>query len=345
MTEPTTAPTETTTPAAPSLEAVAAQVWGSETSETAPSAETESKDAAATELAEGAASGGESAEDKPKAEKTTAGRIAAAKKAEARVERERAEIRAQRAEIDRLKADHDQREKKLKLIEEDPVRFFEEYKADPKAFLERLANVQKPEAVQERKVTAVEEELKALREEITRRDRETENRRALEQQVALEREAGSAFVAYVGEAADKYPHLTQEFTEDEAVQTAFAVLNEVVGRDREGKPVTRVAAYHAEHGVFPDHDVIAEHLEMVAKDRIERRAKSAWRKQGDAPQASQANPNGESMRAPSAKGTGPRTLSRADTSQRAAAPRVAWSQEAADEESIRILEAAFRKHG
>jgi hypothetical protein len=344
MTEPTTATTTTETaeappPAAKSLAEVAAEVWG----EPAPEPEKAPEAPAA--------------EAKPEPEKpavedekqaATSARIAAAKRAELRAERERLDLKAKQDELTKLKADLDAREAEQKLIDEDPVKYFELKKlgtAAIKAHLEKIAGTFEPEKVADQKLSGLEKELADLKAELKRRDDDAAMTVRQREQAELEKEAGSVFIEHVTAAADKYPNLTAEFTEGEAIDLAFRELNAIVGKDSQGRPVTRAQAYEAEHGELPDNDVIAEYLDALAKQRIDARSKTAWRKRGEAPQARQADPNGDQNSAPPVKGTSPRTLSSRDTSQRAAAPKAAWSQEAADEESLRILEAAYRKHG
>lgn len=270
-------------------------------------------------------------------------RLAAAKRAEQKAERERMELRQAREQHEKRQAELDAREKKLRLIEEDPVKFFEEFKADPKTFLDKLAGDYKPENVATKKLTAVEEELQRLKAEIAQRDEAARQSQSRAQANDAWKQASAAFIEHVGAQADRYPNLTNEMSEEQATELAYSVLTQVVGRDPDGTPVTRSEAYRREHGEYPDHDVVAEYLDSIAKQRVEARQKSAWRKQGEsADLASKATPNGDSKVVPTVKGTSPRTLSSRDTNQRAAAPKP-WSQEAADEESIRILEAALRK--
>lgn len=277
--------------------------------------------------------------EEPKPDRVGA-RIAAAKRAEQRAEQQRLQMQAENRRIADANAQLDAREKRIKLIEDDPVRFFEEFKSDPKTFLEKLAGEHKPENVASKKLSAVEQELKDLKDQLANRDAaavQAQNEGAWK--VACDR-----FISHVGEQAEKYPHLTNEFTEDQATQLAHSVLTEVVGRDAGGRPVTRSQAYFRENGVYPDHDVIAEHLDGIAKARVEARTNSPWRKLGNgAAPASQAAPNGD-LKTPATpvKVASPRTLTSREASQRVAAQKP-WSQEAADEESLRILEAAFRK--
>lgn len=349
MTTPTTETTPTT-PAAVSTEApeakldfvaAAAQVWKDEnppvqetiqtTGEEQPEGEQASKDTPAEETKT----------EEPKPDRV-ASRIAAAKRAEQKAEQQRLELRAQREQQERRQAELDAREKRLRVIEEDPVKFFEEFKADPKTFLEKLAGEYKPENVATKKLTAVEEELKQLREEISKRDAATKHAQQRAQADSAWKAASAAFIAHVGEQAEKYQHLTEEFTEDQATELAFSVLTETVGHDPDGRPISRSEAYRREFGEYPDHDVVAEHLNTLAQQRVEARSKSAWRKRGDAAAPGSEPSTGDLKPVPSVSGTSPRTLKARDGSTRASPPKV-WTQEAADEESLRILSAALRK--
>ena len=320
-------------PVGPTLEEAVVSVFGPQDE---PVAAEPAKEEATAEPANDAPA------EEPKADKVGA-RIAAAKRAEQKAERERIEIRQAREQQERRNAELDAREKRLRLIEDDPVKFFEEFKADPKTFLDKLAGEYKPENVVTKKLSAVEEELQRVKTELAQRDVATRQAQARAQADSAWKDASASFIAHVGEQADKYPSLTEAFTEDQATEKAFSVLTEVVGRDRDGSPITRTEAYRRQFGEYPDHDVVAEYLETLAKQELEARSKSAWRKRGESAEpASKAALNGDSRSVPMVKGTSPRTLSSRDTNQRASAPKP-WSQEAADEESIRILEAAFRK--
>lgn len=345
-----TSTTTTTTPAAPppapTLEQAVLDVFGPPDAVTTPAETvTTAVDGAEKPAAEAASDG--AATDKPDPQQERVGaRLAAAKRAELRASREREDLRAQRDSQEKRDADLKAREAEVRLLEDDPVKYFEIKKRGPRAIaehLEKLAGTYKPEAIEAKKLTDVEERIATLEAEIKRRDEAEQVRVRTEQQTVAEREAGTAFIAHVGGAADKYPHLTQEFSESEAVTLAFTELTKVIRRDAEGRPVTRVQAYVAEHGEPPDNDVIAEHLDAIAKARIEARAKSGWRKPGEAAESA-SKANGQQREVPPAKGTSPRTLTSRDASTRASAPKP-WSQEAADEESVRILEAAFRKPG
>lgn len=286
----------------------------------------------------------EPSKPEPKEERVAA-RIAAAKRAELRAAEARAELRRTQEQIDAKQRELDAREAKLKLIEEDPVRFFEEYKSDPESFLKKLAGVSAPEAVADKRIAKLEEELRAEREERIRTQTEIERARAALEAESTWKAASAAFVDHVAVSADKYPHLVEEYTDAEAVNEAFAVLREVVGHDAHGRPVTAAEAYKAQHGVWPDNEVVAEYLDQRAKARIEARQKSAWRKRGEpAAIPGQGRPVGDLNPVPPVKGTSPRTLTSRAASEKASAPKP-WSQEDADAQSIRILQEAMSKAG
>lgn len=283
----------------------------------------------------------------PKAERI-ASRIAAAKRAELKAAQERHEIKAEKEALAREKAALEAQAARYKLLEEDPVRAFEELKLDPKTFLEKLAGEHKPENVQAKELAALKAEIAAMREERTKEIETAKQREARQQSEHAWTEASRGFVEFVQEESEKYPHLVSEFTEGEAVSAAERVLLEVVGHDPQGRPVTRADAYLHQFGEYPDNDVIAEHLDLLAKQRAEARQNSAWAKRGQAPISgsqplSNGDPNPKSP--PVNRGSSPRTLTSRAASEKATSLSKQWTQEAADEESLRILEAALRKMG
>ena len=279
-------------------------------------------------------------------EPRVAERIAANKRAEIRAAREREELASHRATLAEQKAAQDKREAELKLIEDDPAKYFELKKLGTKAIadhLEKLAGTYTPEAQADKKLSAVEQELADIKAKLAAKENAEREQTLTVQQREAEQAAGAAWLADVSASVDKYPHLTKEWNEQEAVHVAFAELRRVVGHDAQGRPVTRVAAFERDNGRAPTHDEIAEYLDGVAKARIEARGKASWGKTVSAPNGSQPA-TGEQKSAPTVMGSSPRTLSTRDTSQRAAAPRsIEWSQERADEESLRILMKAQKR--
>jgi hypothetical protein len=281
----------------------------------------------------------------PKQE-SIARRIATAKRAEIRAAQERAELKAQRDAIEREKADLEAKAARYRTLEEDPVKAFEVLGLDPKTFLEKLAGEHNPANVQAKEIAALKAEIEALKTETTR-ERETAKQRELRlQSEQVWTEASQGFVKHIEATAEKYPHLVAEFTEGEAIAAAERALLEVVGTDDAGQPVTRAEAYRLQFGEYPDNDVIAEFLDTQAKARAEARQNSAWRKQvpanGSQPLSS-GDPNPKAP--PVIKGSSPRTLTSRAASEKATSISKQWTQEAADAESLRILEDALRKMG
>lgn len=284
------------------------------------------------------------AEPEPK-ESGVSDRIAAALKAEKKA----AELRAKN---ERKEKELGEREAALKptvddvaLFQEDPAAFIAKKGWSQKQvgeFLDKLAGTYKPEAVADKKLTTLEQELADVKARLAAKERAEETAKLTVQQRQAEAEAGKAFIGHIVSDVAKYPHLTEVFANDaEVVAAGFEVLTQIIGKDAEGKPVTRVQAFTAQHGRAPTDQELAEHLDAVAKAKIEARSKASWRQGSAANKAGQAA-SGET-KVPQANGTSPRTLSRADTSIRAAAPRSAsWSQEQADEESLRILERSMK---
>jgi|CXWL01.1.fsa_nt_gi exonuclease VII large subunit len=280
------------------------------------------EDSRKSEPAEGAepvASDAE-AEDESKPDPQTeriAARVLAATKVERRAAKVREEQRARAADLDA-------REARIKLIEEDPVRFFEESKVSPKAFLEKLAGEQSPESLTAKEIASIKRELEAERAARLedRKLREDLERQTKWQSVeAQSKQAAQQFVEHIAEKADAYPHLTEEFTPDEIVAHGFAVA------EKHGE------AYRKQYGDYPSDDVIAEYLEEQAKARAEARA--AWRQRvGKGASPSQGTPAKQGLQQRAA--TTPRTLTNGGSTQRGAAPKP-WSQADADAESLRIM--------
>lgn len=274
-------------------------------------------------------------------DKSVAERLAAALKAEKKAAELRAKNEAKARELEAREKTITPRESDAELFARDPAEYIAKKGWGQKeiaAFLDKLAGTYKPEAESEKKLTSVEQKVQELEARLAEKEA-LERARSL---TVAQQEAGKGFVQHIASAADKYLHLTEYYSDEEAVQAGFAVLNEVIGQDAEGKPVTRVRAFEAQHGRTPTDEELAEHLDAIAKAKLEARAKSSWRKGAATNQVSQAN--GEASAVPPAKGTSPRTLSRADTSERAAAPRqTGWTQELADQKSLEILARGMKR--
>ena len=327
---------------APTFADVAAEVFGAD----APAASSTTEPTTApTPSEEGSAVESVAAEPPavdPKAERVAA-RIAAATRAELKARQARLELAERERTLAAREAELEAKAARYKLLEEDPVKAFEVLSIEPKTFLEKLAGEHAPENVQSKKLQALEAELAALKEE-RQRERETAEQRAKREQAeAVWREASAGFVEFVQTTAEKYPHLVAEYTEHEALAQAERVLSETVGYDAHGRAVSRAEQYRLQFGEYPDNDVIAEYLDGLAKQRAEARQNSAWRAKVAATPASQATRTGDPNPAahPVSKGSSPRTLTSRAASEKASASKQ-WTQEAADEESLRILKGAFR---
>jgi hypothetical protein len=337
MDEQTTTTETTAAVPEPSLEELAATLFKADepvAEGTAPAEPSEPSDKPAEVAPEPAA-------EKP--QERVAKRIAAAARIEARNAQERAELRAQREAIEKANAELEAKLARYKILEEDPVKAFEELRIDPKTFLERLAGEQAPDNVLAKKLATLEAELKAEREARIRETETVKQRAAREAAEATWREASQTFVQFVGESAEKYPHLTAEFTEAEAVAEAERSLMEIVELE-DGRRMPRTEAYFLQFGEYPDNDVIAEHLDKLAQARVQAREQSAWRKRGQsAPNGSEPLQNGEpNAAAPQVnRGTSPRTLTSRAASEKATAPKQK-TQEEIDAESIRILQGAIK---
>lgn len=271
---------------------------------------------------------------KPAEDEKVAARINAAKRAELRAAQERAELQRAREEVAKQKAEL---EPLLKLAEQvrsakaSPSRLLELSGLAPKDFLESLAHEHDPAQVAERVKAETSTELDALRKEIAdlKAAREQELIRAQRQKLDSQvQEAQKAFVDHVAESAAKYPHLVEECTPEEMAAEALAVAQNH-GQD-----------YFARFGVYPDDEVIAEHLEERAKEKAASRA--AWRQRIGKPahEPSKGDSSGDTGKRPAVKAEGPRTLTSRAASAKATPPRE-WSQEEADAEALRILESAF----
>lgn len=305
---------ETTTATETELEKAAREVFG-EPDKPAP------KEAPKPEEAEAEAPPGPEAA-KPPVDEKVAQRIAVAKKMEMRaaesrrqaVEAERA-LGAKRAEYAVIA------EKFEKLKTGDPVEILKAIGENPLEFVKRVAK--EPEVVD-----PVSAEIQALRRQLEERDR-ADAQRAQEYQARLHQhqlsQAQHDFVSFVDKGAEKYPNITNEFTQDEVMSHAAHIAD------------TQSAAYLEKFGVPLDFNVIAEHLEAMATERANARA-TGWSKRSAAGQP-KAVPVVQAV-APGSKAI-PRTLTNSAASTAALTP-AEWTQQKADEHSIRILEKMLR---
>ncbi len=337
----------TPAPEAPTMDLIAAakDVWG----EDVPAADAGSTpEAPGPEKPETAPEAEPAAEAKPEetpaVDDKVSKKIAAAARAERAAAQARQELRTAQEKLATERAALDAEKARFRVLEENPEKAFEVLGLDPKTFLEKLAGEHKPENVAERQLKALQAELAELKAGIARREEAATQQVQRAQVDQTVQSANAIFVQHITEGAEKYPNLVAEFTEAEAVQEAHRALSEVVGEDEDGKPITRNQAYFNQFGIYPDNDVIAEHLDAVAKQRAEARQNSAWAKRGQSPTngsqpLSNGDPNPKAQ--PVNKGSSPRTLTSRAASEKASPPKQ-WSQEAADEESLRILQGAFR---
>jgi len=282
--------------------------------------ETSSESAADTDPAEAgkhgastsSAADSDEAKKDPKAERIAA-RIAATVKTERRVAAEQAKIRAQAADVEKRAAELERREARLRLIEEDPVKAFEELKLDPKTFLEKLSGTHKPESIAERRLAELEKQVVAER---TARERLLHQQQLQHVEQTMRQET-HAFVQMVA-SSEAFPTLVSEFTPEEIAQQANAVAQ------------AHGEAYKREHGEYPSNEVIAQYLEDQAKARAQRR--TSWRQPA---QPSQGKPGSQIAQSVTSKE--PRTLTNGSASQRASVSKP-WSQKDADEESLRLIQ-------
>jgi hypothetical protein len=282
----------------------------------------------------------------PEAERVSA-RILAAKRAEIRAAKERAELASQRAEVESQRtaiAEQAAQVEALKAAKLSPSKALELLGMSPKEFIESLATEHEPATVARRAVGETQTEIQKLRAELQEmRDAAQAREKAIrDQETARDYDAATVeFLDFVGKNHTKYETLVADFSDAEIAQAAKSCLDEHVGKDSNGRPVTRLRAFMAEHdGRPPSDDEIAEFLEHRAAQR--RQSRSAWHQRvGLGAQPSQGAPNGQTAATQTDRGPGPRTLTSREASVRASADKP-WSQESADEESLRILAAAMR---
>ncbi len=339
---------ETTTTAEPvdaTAASLIAQVWGDESGPSTGASDEPAKPADDDLASKEPAKVEEPVKDE-RAEKV-ATRIALAKRAELRAAKERHELNTARAEHQKREADMSERAKQLDALDAaklSPSKLLELYGKSPKEFLESLANEHEPEAVAKRAAAGTITEVQKLQARIDAMEAADRQRVAQQEHAEVQRatqESGDEFTEHVAANAEKYPALVETMTPAEFVHAAFAALDAVVGKDASGRPVTRLQAYRTEHdGQVPTHDEIAEFLEYEAQPRL--KARGEWRaRYGQKAQPPSEGTHGQAVATPTDPGPGPRTLTSRDASIKASAPKP-WSQDAADEESLKILRAAMR---
>lgn len=281
--------------------------------------------------------------DEPVTERVTA-KIAAGLRAEKRA----AEARRERAEFEQVKARElaaleaqkaavaaDLRlAEQIKAAKLSPSKALELLGVDGKTFLTNLATENDPAAIAARAVSAEQTEREKLAAEVAALNKKLQDREQAEvvSRVTAESvQAQRAFLEHVATKAETYPNTIEEFTPREIVERGWKLAEQ------------HSAAYFKKFGEYPTDDVIAEQLEREATARAAERADNAWRERigKSAPKPRQGEPTGDVRAAQPDRGPSPRTLSSRTTSQRGSAPRP-WSQEAADEESLRILNGAIK---
>lgn len=309
--------------AGPSIEEIAAQVFGAD-----------APPAPVTEVPKEPEPAKVEPPKDPAAERVSA-RLTVALRAEERAARSRAEIAAAKAEVDAQRAEVAEQLKvveSLKAAKLSPSKALEILGMSPKEFLESLATEHEPAAVAARAVQGTSAEVAELKAELAAMKKASEAREHASRRHEVESTYNAAtqqFLAHVDSATDKYPHLIAEYTPEELASAARAAA------EQHAEP------YKAKFGEYPDDDVIAEYLEGQAKARAEALAERRARVGQKAPLLSASKTPGDLQVAQPATGPSPRTLTSRAASEKATAAKP-WSQEAADEESIRILSAALK---
>lgn len=202
---------------------------------------------------------------------------------------------------------------------------------EPKDFLENLANEHEPAVLFQRMQADFQKQLESVREDF--KQQLAAERAQAEQKVAQQQleqatqQAQQAFVDHVAEKADAYPHLVAEFSPDEIAEKGLEIAQ------------LHSAAYRSRFGEDPSDDVIAEYLEEQAKARAEKR--SAWLQRigKAAPKPGEGGSDSEKQGRPPVKAEVPRTTTSRGASSNHTSPAREWSQEWADAESLRLIEA------
>ncbi len=245
--------------------------------------------------------------------------IAAEREATAK---EREAIAKERAEV----AEHAKAAEALKAAKLSPSKALELLGMTPKEFLEVLAGEHEPQAIAARAAQGAQTDVQKLQARIDAMEAEAKHREIeiARRTVASNYDAATeAFLAHVDASTEKYPHLIAEHTPAEIASLARQTAEQ------------HAEAYRARFNVYPDDEVIAEHLESQAKARAEalaeRRARFATHA---SPPLSQSTAAVQGLPNQAAK---PRTLTNGASATRASAPK-AWSQADADAESIRLIE-------
>ncbi len=158
---------------------------------------------------------------------------------------------------------------------------------------------------------------------------EREHAAIAQQSDAIYTAATQAAVESIDAAPEKYPHIIAEYT---PAELAHALQNAAAQHG---------PAYKKKFGEYPTDEVIAEYLEDQARARAETLAERRARVGQKASVPSKGELPGDLQVAQPATGPSPRTLTSRAASEKATATKP-WSQEWADEESLRILSASLK---
>ncbi len=316
---PATAPEKTEIPA--DWKAAAADVFGTDKPETPVEGETPA------ETPVEAAEPEEPKKEVLKVDEKVAAKIAANRKAEARAHRERAKLQEEIATLNALKAEEASVRKRLEILKgpnkiarlreigENPLEFVKEIAQDPAVIDPTTVELQNLKA----EILAEREARKQM--EAALQEREVQVRtHAIQQDVS---EAQRIFIGEVASMSDKLPNIVKEFTPREIAQRGLEIAKQYS------------AEYERVHNQPLTNDVIAEQLELEAIQRAEERNRGWNVKAVPASQATAVNAG-----IPVRNET-PRTLTTGATST--SAPTQRWTQEWADQESIRMLDEALRR--
>ena len=298
---------------AEALLSAAKDVFGEAPAAEAPAETPKPEDAAKTDAVQ------EEKKEEPKDERVAA-KISAARRSEERARKERLKLQQAKEEFERVRRETEEYKRKYEALKDgDPIQKLKAIGVDPLDFMKRAAS--DPEVAD-----PIASKIKELE---TRLEQEQRARLEMVQQQQLAyvdtsvTEAQRIFVESIAESADKYPHLVKEFTAEELAQRGIAIAREYA------------ESYKAQTGYDLTDDVIAEQLEAEAQERAERREKF-WASRVKAVPASQAAAPVNAV-APRVPGEQPRTLTADATVTTEPSPK--WSQEWADQESLRILNA------
>jgi hypothetical protein len=260
----------------------------------------------------------------------SAARLSKIVKLESKNAEKRKAIEQRSADLDRRSAELEKQASIYETVKKEPLRIFDLLGLDPKAFLQGMAPMLEPDYVA--KATLEKAELE--RAELSRRlEEESAERKKFEASLRSKEadqswEAASAdLVKYIDSNSDRYANIVSKYSEDQVRALAYAELTKIAP----GTDITIAEAYYRQHGVHPDREVVAEHLESLAKALAEAQSKSGWTAKQKTTATATATTTAK-----------PRTLNTKDSSSRVSPPK-SQSQEDLDEASIAILREALRR--